>query len=49
MIIRLNFQPWISENYKEGTGKNGRLLLLGESHYIKDDNFEMYRKWQLGM
>jgi hypothetical protein len=37
MIEGLNFQPWISEKFKKGEGKYGRLLILGESHYIWED------------
>lgn len=40
MIKGINFQPWVSEKYENGTGKYGRLLILGESHYINEDDNE---------
>lgn len=40
MIKGINFQPWISEKYEKGTGKYGRLLVLGESHYYEEDSEE---------
>jgi hypothetical protein len=29
----LFFYPWISDNYKNGSGKFGKLLIIAESHY----------------
>lgn len=40
MITGLNFQPWVSEHYRNSNGKYGRLLILGESHYYEEDDNE---------
>lgn len=40
MIKGINFQPWISKNYETETSKYNRLLILGESHYIEEDDCE---------
>ncbi|CAN5374235.1 hypothetical protein BH20BAC1_BH20BAC1_12820 [soil metagenome] len=34
-LTDLHYQPWIPKNYK--SGKYGKLLLLGESHYLNKD------------
>jgi hypothetical protein len=39
-INGLNFQPWISDAYINNTGIYGRLLIIGESHYLDSDNYE---------
>lgn len=36
-IKGLNFQPWISDNYLNNTGKYGQLLVIGESHYFENE------------
>lgn len=33
----INFNPWVSEAYKNGNGIYGKLLIMGESHYIDDE------------
>lgn len=40
MIQGVNFQPWISDNYKKGNFEWGRVLILGESHYDTVDEEE---------
>lgn len=35
--MELVFKPWISASYKNKTGIHGQLLILGESHYIEED------------
>lgn len=36
----IKIRPWISENYKDGAVKYGRILLLGESHYGNSTEFD---------
>ncbi len=35
--MSVNFQPWISEAFKINSGKYGKLLIIGESHYMDDE------------
>lgn len=37
-IDSLNFQPWMPESYLKNKGIYGRLLILGESHYMEDED-----------
>lgn len=43
-IEGLNFQPQVSESYRNGTGIYGKLLIIGESQYIdyedEDENID---------
>lgn len=39
-IDELNFQPWISESYLKNEGIYGKLLIVGESHYMEDEDEE---------
>jgi hypothetical protein len=36
-IFNIKFNPWISENFKNGTSKYGKILIFGESHYGVDN------------
>lgn len=33
----INFKPWVGDNYKTQGFKGKRILVLGESHYCRDD------------
>jgi len=37
-INGLKFQPWIPESYFDSSNPYGKLLILGESHYINEPN-----------
>ena len=39
-IEDLNFQPFVSEAYKNNNGIYGKLLIIGESHYHDEDDIE---------
>ena len=38
MIKGLTFQPWVSEAYTNNSGKYGKLLIIGESHYTEESD-----------
>ena len=40
-IDGLTFQPWNPERYYDSSNPYGKLLILGESHYIGDANTEI--------
>lgn len=46
MIKGINFQPWISANYFNGSGKYNKLLILGESHYNEEDDCEEQKDYE---
>lgn len=37
-IQGINYQPWVSDAYKTGNGKFGKLLIIGESHYLDEED-----------
>lgn len=37
-IVGLKFQPWVPKLYNDSNNPYGKLLILGESHYIYDFN-----------